>query len=83
MIGRTQILWSEELANEERKARASANARGALGVSSPGDNLKDREAATFAAPEPAIHTGRMRLQAGQAAQILPIPQSVIMPGSGL
>ena len=38
---------------QDGEARGSANARGVLGVSSPRDE-------TFAAPEPAIHAGRMR-----------------------
>ena len=31
-----------------------------MAVSAISDDLKDREAATFAAPEPAIHVSRMR-----------------------
>ena len=44
----------------KREARGSANARGALGGSSPGENLQDREAATFAAREPVIRGGWVR-----------------------
>jgi len=52
---RIRVNRTHDQAIQEREARGSANAQGASGVSSPGDE-------TFAAPEPAIHGDRMRSQ---------------------